>query len=113
MIIHINGYPGVGKLTVARTLAERIGAKLLDNHSIYNIALALTAFKSDAYYETLRATREIAYRRVLEIPNSIPVVLTNAHFVDSAWGNESWDAVIDLTRNRGSRLYVVILTCSA
>jgi cytidylate kinase len=112
MIIHINGHPGVGKLTVGRILAARIGARLLDNHSIYNIALALTEFKSAAYYETLRATRTIAYRRVLELPREIPIILTNAHFRDSTWGNESWDAAIELARNRSSRLLTVILDCA-
>ena len=113
MIIHINGYPGVGKLTVARLLADRLGAKLLDNHSIYDIALSLTEFKPDAYYETLRATRSIAYERILELPKSVPVILTNAHASDSAWGNECWDAVIDLARKRKTQLYVVVMECSA
>ncbi len=111
-IVHINGYPGVGKLTVGRLLADRIGARLLDNHSIYNIALALTAFKSKAYYETLRATRAIAYARVLEVPPGVPVILTNAHFADSAWGNESWDAAIALAQARGAKHLVVILECA-
>lgn len=112
MIVHINGYPGVGKLTVARILAEKLEARLLDNHSVYNIALSLTDFKSDAYYETLRATRSIAYDRILKLPKSVPVILTNAHASDSDWGNECWDAVIDLARNRGSQLFVVVMDCA-
>ena len=40
MIIHLNGLPGVGKLTIARELALRLGAHVLDSHSIYNVALA-------------------------------------------------------------------------
>ena len=46
MLVHINSYPGVGKLTIGRALANQIGGKLLDNHSIYNIAFALTEFRS-------------------------------------------------------------------
>lgn len=110
-VVHINGYPGVGKLTVGRLLAEKMGARLLDNHSIYNIALALTAFKSEAYYETLRATRAIAYARALELPKDLSLILTNAHFADSAWGNESWDAAIALAHQRGAKHLVVILEC--
>jgi shikimate kinase len=34
MIIHINGYPGVGKLTIGRIVAEQLGGRLLDNHSV-------------------------------------------------------------------------------
>lgn len=112
MIIHINGFPGVGKLTVGKLLAAELGGRLLDNHSIYNIALALTEFKSPAYYETLRAVRAIAYQRVLELPAGVPVVLTNAHMSDSDWGNECWDAVIDLARARGVPLLIVVMECS-
>lgn len=38
--LHINGHPGVGKLTVVELLRERVGARLLDNHSVYNVALS-------------------------------------------------------------------------
>ena len=112
MLIHINGYPGVGKLTIAKILAEKLGARLLDNHSVYNVALALTEFKSPEWYDTIRAVREIAYKRVLEIPAGIPVILTNAHSSNNAWGNECWDAVIDLARSRGASLLIVVLECS-
>ena len=112
MIIHINGYPGVGKLTIAKILAEKLGARLLDNHSVYNVALALTEFKSSEYYETIRAVREIAYKRVLEVPPDIPVILTNAHSSKTSWGNECWDAAIDLARSRGASLLIVVLECS-
>ena len=112
MIIHINGYPGVGKLTIAKILAEKLGARLLDNHSVYNVALALTEFKSSEYYDTIRAVRETAYKRVLEVPADIPVILTNAHSSNNAWGNECWDAAIDLARSRGAKLLIVVLECS-
>ncbi|MBN9087803.1 MAG: hypothetical protein J0J01_12910 [Reyranella sp.] len=77
MIVHINSYPGVGKLTIGRALAELIGARLLDNHSVFNVAFALTEFRSPAFYDTVRAVREIAYQRILELPAGVPVVLTN------------------------------------
>lgn len=34
LIIHINGWPGCGKLTIGRELAKRLGARLLDKHTI-------------------------------------------------------------------------------
>ncbi|WP_374472309.1 AAA family ATPase [Phenylobacterium sp.] len=111
VLIHINGYPGAGKLTLGRRLADAIGARLVDNHSVYNLALALTEVKSPAYFETLRAVRAIAFQRVLELPPHIPVVATNAHMTDSDWGNENWDAWADLARRRGARLLVVVLDC--
>src|SRR5262249_1862547 len=112
MIIHINGYPGVGKLTIARIVAEQLGGRLLDNHSVYNVAFALTEFRSAAFYETVRAVRAIAYQRILDLPRDVPVTLTNAYMRGSAWGNEYWDAVMALARTRGSEFIVVILECS-
>lgn len=112
MIIHINSYAGVGKLTIASALAELIGARLLDNHSIYNVAFALTEFRSQQFYDTVRAVRDIAYRRVLDLPASVPIILTNWYSRDSDWGNENWDEIIALAHKRGSRLYIVVLDCS-
>lgn len=112
MIVHINGYPGVGKLTIGAALAELIGGKLVDNHGIYNVAFALTEFKSPAFYDTVRAVQNIAYKRVLDLPAETPVILTNWYSQNSVWGNENWNAVIALARRRGSALNNVLLTCS-
>ena len=52
-IIHINGWPGTGKLTVGRLLAERLGARLVDNHTLLNPAEALFS-RSDPLHASLR-----------------------------------------------------------
>jgi hypothetical protein len=111
VIVHINGYPGVGKLTIGRALADLIGGKLLDNHSVFNIAFALTEFKSPAFYDTVRAVREIAYRRILDLPDGVPVILTNWYSQESAWGEENWDRAIRLAKERDCDLNVVVLSC--
>ena len=111
MIIHINSYPGVGKLTIGRALADLIGGRLLDNHSVFNVAFALTEFKSSAFYDTVREVREIAYRRILDLPREVPVVLTNWYSRGSAWGEENWDRAIALARERECALNVVTLAC--
>jgi hypothetical protein len=112
VIVHINSYPGVGKLTIGRALAELIGGRLLDNHSVFNVAFALTEFRSPVFYDTVRAVREIAYQRILDLPPGIPVVLTNWFSQGSAWGEENWDRAITLAKARGSALNVVLLACS-
>jgi hypothetical protein len=112
MLIHINSYPGVGKLAIGRILAEQLGGRLLDNHSIYNVAFALTEFRSPAFYDTVRSVRDLAYHRVLELPVTMPVVLTNWYTRGSNWGEENWDEAISLARRRPSPLAVVILSCS-
>jgi hypothetical protein len=93
-------------------LAGLLDGKLLDNRSIYNITFAVTEFRTPPFYQTVRAVRDIAYARVVELPAATPIVLTNWFSDDSAWSVENWDEVIALARRRGCPLFVMILICS-
>ncbi|WP_284388078.1 hypothetical protein [Devosia yakushimensis] len=39
MIIHLNGWPGVGKLTIGRLLAADLGARFIHNHLLHDVAI--------------------------------------------------------------------------
>lgn len=110
MLIHLNGWPGVGKLTVGRLLQASIGGHLLDNHTIYNVAFKLTVFRSPEFYETVRAVRNIAFSRITQLPAGTPVIMTNG-LGDSEWGKENWEEIRRLAERSGSPLFSVILTC--
>lgn len=110
-IIHLNGAPGVGKLTIGRLLAARLKARLLDNHAIHDVAFALTEFRSAEFYETVRAVRTVAYDRIVRLPRSMSVILTDAFFVDSAWGRESWNDMLSMAERRKAPLLSVGLSC--
>ena|SRR5689334_5488099 len=113
MIIFINGWPGVGKLTVARQLVAAMDGRLLDAHTIYNVAFYLTEFRSPAFYETVRGVRDIAFDRVADLPAAVPVVMTNAFATGSDWAQENWNAVRALADRQGAKLFFVELDCSA
>lgn len=110
MIIHLNGWPGVGKLTIARLLRDRLGGRLLDNHTVYNVAFALTTFRSSEFYMAARAVRDVAFECALAVPPDIPLIMTNA-ISNSDWGRENWEAVRALARRRNVRLFAVTLFC--
>jgi hypothetical protein len=111
VIVDITGYAGVGKFTIGRIVAEQLGGRLLDNHTVYNVAFALTEFKSEAFHRTVRAVRDIAYQAVLDLPPSVPVVLTTTHGSAAWWSKEGCDAMAELARRRGSTLFVAHLLC--
>ncbi|PJE26170.1 hypothetical protein PSM7751_01298 [Pseudooceanicola marinus] len=77
MILLLNGYPGVGKLTIARHLADRTGAVLLDIHTLYNPAYALATPKSEAYFDIIRDVWSVVDPRILALPPGRMVIFTD------------------------------------
>jgi len=111
MIIHLNGLPGVGKLTIARILVAKLGGRLLDSHSVYNVAFSLAEFRTPEFYDLVRSVRDVAYSRIATTSVDTPVVLTNA-LGAGPWADENWKALVKLAGGRGSKLYAVAITCS-
>ncbi|MEF2070219.1 AAA family ATPase [Consotaella aegiceratis] len=100
MIIVLNGYPGVGKLSIGRELAAVMDGRLLDIHSVYNIAFALTEFKSPEFKATVEKVEAIAHDLVLKLPLDQPVVLTTVLAGKSDWGAAEWQRIVNLGKAR-------------
>lgn len=115
MIINLNGWPGVGKLTTARELWKLVGGRLLDNHTLLNFGKALADEGSPEYYALVRAVRSVAFEAILRLPPTLPVIFTNvvARGGTSGFLEENWQAIIDLAEARECNLFSVTLTCSA
>lgn len=114
MLVNLNGWPGVGKLTVGRVLAKKLGGRLLDNHTFLNVASALAEKGSRQYYDLARSVRSVVFDFIMKLPAAAPVVLTNvvARGGNSGFLEENWQAVITLAELRGCDLYSVTLMCS-
>ncbi len=106
MIIVLNGYPGVGKLTIGGELAALVDGRLLDIHSVYNIAFALTEFKSPQFMEAVEDVEAIAHKLILRLPDNVPVVLTTVIAGDSDWGRAEWKRIVKLGDTRPPFLVV-------
>jgi len=111
MIININSWPGVGKLSVAERLQPRIGGRLLDNHTIFNVAFSLCEFRSPEFFDTVRAVRRIGFTVASKVPPSIPIILTSA-YANTPFGQENWAAIRELANVRAVPLCNVVLDCS-
>jgi hypothetical protein len=110
LIIVLNGYPGVGKLAIGQELISKISGRLLDIHSVYNVAFALTEFKSPEFIETVEKIEAIAHDLIRKLPAEIPVVLTTVLAGNSDWGDAEWKRIVDLGRERPP-LVVVHIHC--
>ncbi|MDF1811525.1 MAG: AAA family ATPase [Verrucomicrobiales bacterium] len=111
-IIHINGFPGTGKLTVARCLKSSVGARVLDNHSIYNVAFCLLDFGSPEFKLAVEKVEEVAYAQFKHVPSNTVIVITNCLFKNSDWSEERWRKVFDIGSQINRRVGVVVLECS-
>lgn len=110
MLIFLNGFPGTGKLTIGQALMDKLGGRLLDVHTQMNLAFALTEFKSDAFYDTVRAVWDVADKQIAALPDDTPLIVTDALREGSDWSQEAWDRIKRLAETRGP-LYVVHVHC--
>ncbi|MEP3638081.1 MAG: AAA family ATPase [Paracoccaceae bacterium] len=100
MIIVLNGYSGVGKLTIGRKLASVLQGRLLDIHTVYNVAFALTEFKTPEFKATVEKVEAIAHDLIYKLPQDQPVVLTTVLAGDSEWGDAEWQRLVELGKVR-------------
>lgn len=112
MIVHLNGWPGSGKLTVAREVARKLEARLLDNHTLHDVPGRLCDRHTNEYWELYYQVRDAAYKRVRALPSGEVLVMTNALALESEREREAWAAVKALAADRGVPLVAVTLQCS-
>ncbi|RDJ27334.1 nucleoside kinase [Bosea caraganae] len=109
-IIHINGWPGSGKLTIARELASLLGARLLDNHTIINPAEALFDRRDPLYRPLRKGLRAVIFDHVAQMKPGV-LILTDA-ISDDAFDSALFEEYRALAAQRGALLVSVVLNCS-
>ena len=109
-IIHINGWPGCGKLTIARLLAKRLNGKLLDNHTLLNPAEALFERTDPLHASLRRDVRASVLGHAAQLPGGTPLILTDA-LADDETDRAFFDDYRTLAAKRGARLVAVVLDC--
>ncbi|MDP9628213.1 MAG: AAA family ATPase [Ensifer adhaerens] len=111
LIVHINGWPGTGKLTIARHLADHLGARLADNHTLINPAEALFTRGTPLYW-SLRATiRTAVLDHVRQADAGQSFLFTDA-LSDDAFDSRAFEDYVALASERSARFVAVVLDCS-
>ncbi len=118
-LIYLIGFPGTGKYTVACELSRLTGAKVVDNHYVNNPIFGLiqtdgkTPLPAEVWTQVERVRGAVfdTIRTLSPRPHSF--VLTNNLKERDAVDRRGYEAVKQLSEDRGSLFVPVRLLCSA
>lgn len=110
MIIHINGMPGVGKFTVAKLLAEKLNARLIDNHLLIDLVLTICERGSAEYISLIKKIMAVVLEEIAETPDQT-FIFTNALAAESAGDVERFEQIHHFAENRQIPFVQILLKC--
>jgi predicted kinase len=109
MMVMINGFPGVGKLTIARLLAAKLDARLLDNHTIFNPANALFRRDNPLWSSLRHALTSAVHDHLARDTSAKPIIMTGS-FGDSPADQTAYASVIGVAQKRNCPFVAITLT---
>ncbi len=107
-VIHIGGWPGSGKRTIGRALADLCGGRLLDNHIFLDAARAVFDRSTDDCARLREEVRAVVLKAASRLPSHVPVILTDA-LSDTEEDFALFKPTLDFARDRGAMLRAVVL----
>jgi gluconate kinase len=113
MIIHLNGWPGVGKKTIGTALSNRLAARFIHNHVLHDVAIVCAGLQGAHRWELYEEVRYAAYKILARHPRSEVFVMTNALCNGAPREEQAWKHVVDLAMARKVPLVPVVLEASA
>ena len=117
VMIHLIGPPGVGKYTIGSLVAERIGARLVDNHSVNNVIFNLVAPDGirplpSAIWPRVAQVRAAVLDTMIHVsPPGLSFVLTNYIRGEDPGEEAAFLQVVDVAAARGATFVPVLLSC--
>lgn len=109
-LILFNGYPGCGKLTIARLLNTKLGARLLDNHTLMNPARALFDRNESSFWKLRKEIAELVFRELVASNYARTLIVTDSLGADDG-DAQKFSRYVELAASLSFSLSVVQLEC--
>ena len=110
-VIHIGGWPGAGKRTIGRLVADKLGGRLIHNHLMLDAARALYARDTPQSIAMREEVRTLILAHARRLPESVPIVLTDA-LADEPAAIPLFQPTLDLAQDRHAPLHLFVLDLS-
>jgi len=113
------GFPGTGKLTIAKRLSALFSAKIIDNHWVNNPVLGVLdhdltkPLPSEIWEQTGRVRQAVLDTIVAFCPPSANFIFTHAGIHGDERSHRTFRQIADAAQRRGSLLVPVRLLCEA
>lgn len=117
-IIHLIGFAGVGKYTIAKLLSAETGAKLVDNHLLNNPVFTVIDLKGggrldEEVWDQTRKIRHVVMDTIRTIsPKEYSFIFTNCLFEHDPGDHKVIKEMCDLAAMRNGHYVPVRLHCS-
>ncbi|MBB3461173.1 AAA family ATPase [Rhizobium sp. BK377] len=111
------GFPGSGKLTIAKQLSPLLSAKIIDNHWVNNPVLGVldhdltTPLPKEIWEQTGRVRQAVLDTIVAFSTPSVNFIFTHAGIQDDERSHRTFQQIADAAEQRRSLLVPVRLLC--
>jgi hypothetical protein len=116
-LLLLNGFPGVGKLTLARNLSTLLGqdkdgpqVRLLDNHLLIDPVSAIEPERTPYHYELRKAFRDVAFSALKNLPGKVVILMTDC-LSETVEGRTQFEESLGVALARGCTMVVCNLVC--
>lgn len=115
-IIHLIGFPGVGKLTVAKEIVRQGGYTLIDNHKINNPVFSIIGADGKTplpgnVWTYIQNIWNVVYDVMENLsPRHLDFVMTNA-LIEAKEDRAHYKKIKSIASNRGGAYIPVVLSC--
>lgn len=112
MLIHLNGMAGVGKLTVATILASELDARLIDNHLILDLVVAVVGRReAPRYLQMIEELTEFVFEAMEKESDNVTFIMTNCLVNEHPEDVARLDAIAKFAAKAKHQYVQILLTC--
>jgi hypothetical protein len=116
-LLLLNGFPGVGKLTLARNLSTLLvqdegglEVRLLDNHLFIDPVSAIEPERTPYHYELRKAFRDVAFSALKNLPGKVAILMTDC-LSETVEGRTQFEEYLGVALAKGCTMVVCNLVC--